>query len=102
MKIKLNELHQAEWKYMNCSEFNCYESKLILYRESKKYGYRFNIIQYNNEYYITQALYNPMSHTENISVHPVKNVNDAKAILEVMLQFVRNMHKRVPEVAARA
>ena len=87
MKIKLNELNKAEWRFIGCEEFKPYDGELILYKLSKKYGYRFNIISYNGSFYITQALYDPTTNIEHISVHPAKSINDAKAVLEVMIQY---------------
>lgn len=96
MKIKLNELHKADWRYINTPEINLYNGKCIIYRESKKYGYRFNIILLNDKYYLTQSLYTINDNMEHISVHETKSINDAKAILEVMLQFIKNYRRKDP------
>lgn len=93
MKIKLNELHKAEWRYVNTPKADLYHGKQITYRQSTKYGYRFTIIEFNGNYYITQALYNPTTNTESISVHEAHSINDAKAVLEVMIQFIVGMRK---------
>lgn len=96
MKIKLNEQHKADWRYINTPETNLYEGKCIVYRESKKYGYRFNIILLNDKYYLTQSLYTPIDNMEHVSVHEVRSINDAKAMLEVMLQFIQGYRRKDP------
>lgn len=100
MNIKLNEKHKAEWRFIGCEEFKPYDGELILYKLSNKYGYRFNIIQYNDSFYITQALYDPNTDSEHISVHPVKSINDAKAVLEVMIQFIKGTRTPAHETDA--
>ena len=94
MKIKLNELHTASWKYINIPEVNLYEGKLITYRESKKYGYRFTLIRHNDNYYLTQALYSPILNKEEISVYQIKSINDAKACINVMIDFIIGMRQK--------
>ena len=69
MKLKLNELHQAEWRYVNCPTVNLYEGKQVSYRMSSKYGYRFTIVDLHGAVYIVQALYSPILNTESVSVH---------------------------------
>ena len=96
MKLKLNELHTADWRYVNCPTVNLYEGKQVAYRMSMKYGYRFTIVDLHGTIYIAQALYNPTNNTESISIHEAHSVNDAKAIIEVMIQFITNMHRKVP------
>lgn len=101
MKIKTNESHKAEWTYINCSaNLNLYEGKLITYRESKKYGYRYDIIQLNDKFYLTQALYTVINNRESISVHEIKSINDAKAIMEAMIQFNKSYRAKPHEVDA--
>lgn len=95
MKIKLNELHIADWRFVNTPQVNLYEGKQITYRQSTKYGYRFTIIEFHSQYYVTQALYNPATNSESISVHTAPNLNDAKVALEVMIQFIVGMRKRI-------
>lgn len=97
MKIKLNEKHEAEWKYISMPVTNLYKGNVITYRLSQKYGYRFNIISFDGGFYLTMALYNPLSKTEAITVQQVKSINDAKAVIETMIQFIRNYHRRSPE-----
>jgi hypothetical protein len=97
MKIKLNEKHEAEWKYIQTPVINLYKGDLITYRLSIKYGYRFNIISLDGSFYLTMSLYNPITKTENITVQPVKSINDAKAVIEAMIQLIKNYHRRSPE-----
>ena len=102
MKIKLNENHLGEWQYINTPVVNLYEGKLITYRQSDKYGYRYNIIEFHGQIYLTQSLYNPMTNRESISVHLTRSVNDAKACIEAMIQFNRNYHRPIKGVAVDA
>lgn len=88
MKIKLNETNPGTYRYYGCDEFDPHYGTYITHRESKKYGYRFTLLSYNNAFYLTQSLL--CNGTEEISVHRIKSVNDGKAMLEVMLQFIRN------------
>lgn len=100
MKLKLNESHRADWRYYGCDEFNPYEGKYITHRESKKYGYRFTIISHTDSFYLIQSLYNITDKIEHISVHHIKSVNDGKAMLEVMLQFIKGYRKPVRDTDA--
>lgn len=98
MKLKLNENHRAEWTYYNCSaDTNLYEGKLITYRESKRYGYRYTIVMLNDKFYIVQSLYTPITNTESISVYLTNSVNDAKAVIEAMIQLNKTYHQPAPE-----
>lgn len=96
MKIKLDESHKADWRYYGCGEFNPHYGTYITHRESKKYGYRLTILSYNDAFYITQSLYNLTDRIEHVSVHKIKSVNDGKAMLEVMLQFIKNYRRKDP------
>ena len=102
MKIKINESHLASWQYINTPVVNLYEGKVITYRQSSQYGYRYTIIDYHGAIYLTQALYEPMKNTESISVHLVHSINDAKAVIEAMIQMNKSLHKPIKQVEVDA
>ena len=87
MKIKINESNRGDYRYYGCKEFDPHYGQYITHRESKKYGYRFTILSYGGEFYLTQSLLT--DNVENISVHRIKSVNDGKAMLECMMQFIK-------------
>lgn len=101
MQIKLNKNHVAEWRYYNCPvDLPLNDGKVILTRFSNKHGYKFLVIMLNDSFYLTQSLYNPINNSESISIHVVKSVNDAKAIIDCMIQMITNYRKPIHETDA--
>ena len=99
MKIKVNEKHVADWRFINCSaNLDLYKGESLFMKVSIKRGYRFNVIMLDGHYYVTQALFDPSQNYESISVHTTTSVNDAKAIIKAMVQFIDNYREMQPVV----
>ncbi len=99
MQIKLKADRQADIRFVNCPITDIENGTSLFMRYSPRYGYKFLIVSHNNKYYITQALYDPMHSAEHISIHETKSINDAKAIIGAMIQFIKTYRNRPVEEA---
>lgn len=94
MKIKLNDNRLADWKFINTPVADIEKGESIYHKYNHSYGYRYRIIKYQDKFYLTQTLYESPDKYEYISVHEIKNISDAKAIIGAMINVIRKNHTK--------
>ena len=95
LQLKIKPDLRAEWHFYGCSTTLQIEfGKSLFTRYSKKYGYKFHIVELDGHFYVTQALYESPNDYQTISVHYVPSVSDARQIIEVMTRLIKEQGDR--------